>query len=88
MLFACFPRPILFEPNILNENLETYETDVKHAVSKVGSMRDSMLNVDSTHKLRENIFEVARLKDLRQAIFFHATNFLQEIGYKNTDSLQ
>ena len=50
-------------------------------------MRDSMLNVDSTHKLRENIFEVARLKDLRQAIFFHATNFLKEIGYKNTDSL-
>ena len=87
MLFACFPRPILFEPNILNENLETYEIEIKQAISKVGSMRDSMLNVDSTHKLRENIFEVARLKDLRQAIFFHATNFLKEIGYKNTDSL-
>ena len=87
MIFATFAKPIFFQPNILNDHLKTFETEIKTAVSKVGSCRDSMLNVDSTHKVRENIFEVARLKDLRQAIFFHATNFLQEIGYKQTDSL-
>ena len=87
MIFSCFPKPILFQPNILNENLETYETEIKTAVSKIGSVRDSMLNVDSTHKIRNNIFEVARLKDLRQAIFFHAKNFVEAIGYKKTESL-
>jgi|TARA_B100000085_G_scaffold281224_1_gene307427 uncharacterized protein (TIGR02466 family) len=87
MIFACFPRAILFEPNILNENLETYEQEIKTAISKVGTMRDSMLNVDSTHKLRTNIFEVARLKGLRQAIFSHAKEYLSEIGYKELDTL-
>ena len=87
MIFACFPRAILFEPNILNENLEIYEQEIKTAISKVGTMRDSMLNVDSTHKLRTNIFEVARLKGLRQAIFSHAKEYLSEIGYKELDTL-
>ena len=87
MLFACFPQPILVESNILNENLEQYETEIKKVVSKIGSKRNSSLNVESTHKVTNNIFDLATLKGLPEAIFFHATNFLHEIGYTNTDSL-
>jgi uncharacterized protein (TIGR02466 family) len=87
MIVEFFPRPILVESDVLIENLDKFEREIKHVVRQVGSERDPMLNVDSTHKVRENIFKIADLKHLRTVILFHAKKFLNEMGYKNIDSL-
>ena len=61
--FCVLSKSNFFQPNILNENLETYEQEIRTAISKVGTMRDSMLNVDSTHKLRIIYLRLPVLKD-------------------------
>lgn len=87
MINVWFPTAIYFEPNILNDNLSSYEKEIKNAISDVGTIRDGLKNIDSTHKTRNNIFEVCELKGLRKVIYESSKAFLKEIGYLNLDNL-
>ena len=87
MISLWFPKAIFFQPNILNHKLESYEEEIRNALTEVGVSRDPLKNVSSTHKTRDNLFEVANLDGLRKAFFDQSRLFLDQIGYKNLDSL-
>ena len=60
----------------------------------IAYLNDNLFWIDYCKKIDQpksnklnNIFDLATLKGLPEAIFFHATNFLHDIGYTNTDSL-
>lgn len=87
MITKWFPKSIYFEPNILNEYLTQYEIELKMSIEKIGSVRDSLKNVGSTHRLRKNIFEVAELPNLREVFFSKSKYFLNELGYTELSNL-
>lgn len=87
MISLWFPKAIYFQPNILNERLGTYEIEIKGAFSSVGSYRDNLKNVDSTHRSHNNILEVAELSGLVEQFYSHANQFLNALGYKRRETL-
>ena len=87
MISLWFPKAIYFQPNILNERLGTYEIEIKGAFSSVGSHRDNLKNVDSTHRSHNNILEVAELSGLVEQFYSHANQFLNALGYKRRETL-
>ena len=82
MITSWFAKAIYFEPNILLDKLPTYETNIKQALDKVGTIRTELINVDSTSNIRKNLFEVVELDGLREELFNHAKGYAKEIGYK------
>lgn len=87
MITLWFPKAIYFQPNILNDKLDLYEREIKNALSEVGSLRDGAKNVNSTHRLQTNLFDVCNLDELRREFFDRSKYFLNELGYNNIQSL-
>lgn len=87
MISLWFPKAIYFQPNILNNKLGTYEKQIKGAFSSIGTCRERLKNVDSTHRLEKNIFDVAELDGLVDEFYRHANLYLDALGYKKRESL-
>lgn len=88
MISLWFPKAIYFQPNILNENLSIYEEQIKNVFHEIGFFRDGMKNVNSSHKTKKDIFDVASLSGLKEQFFSHSKMFLSHLGYKNSDNLK
>lgn len=87
MISLWFPKAIYFQPNIFNSKLEQYTEEIKEALNQVGVLRDPLKNVSSSHKTKTNLFEVANLDGLRKVFYDQSRLFLDELGYKNLDTL-
>ena len=87
MISLWFPKAIYFQPNILNNKLGIYEEQIKDAFSSIGTCRERLKNVDSTHRLEKNIFDVAELDGLVEEFYKHANLYLDALGYKKRKSL-
>ena len=76
-----FPRSVYVADKLLLDELSTLENSCKNIIEGVGTLKNNMLSVNSTHKTNSNLYNHSEFKILKDEILKHSKNYLLEIGY-------
>ena len=76
-----FPKSIYLVDGLLIDQLPAFEARIKDIINSSTTRRNGMLNVDSTHKVNEQLHEDLVFKDLVTALYNNSSSFLTELGY-------
>ena len=76
-----FPTSIYIADEVLSvSEIQTLEDEVKQVLGKVGSFRNGINNIDSTHKTDKMLHTNPVFKPLVDQIYLHAKNYLEAYG--------
>lgn len=83
-IHTWFPKTIFMVDDVLTSMIPTYESKIKEIVNTLGSRRDGMNFVDSTHSSHSQLHTLPEFKDLADTVLHNAVIFLSELGYDTT----
>ena len=76
-----FPTSIYIADEVLSANeLQTLEDEIKQVLGQVGTFRNGINNIDSTHKTDKMLHTNPVFKPLVDQIYSHAKNYLEAFG--------
>lgn len=80
-----FPKTVYQEDNLLMDKLDYYKDFLISKLNEIGTSRNELLNVPSTHKMFDRFFEYPELEELVKTICHHAMRYTSELGYSAED---
>ena len=76
-----FPKSVYVADNLLIDKLSDLEQSCRNIVNSIGTLKNNMLSVNSTHKTKSDLYNYSEFQDLKDQILKHAKDYLLEIGY-------